>query len=213
MSPSVDGTGRRSLCQSCRALGPWATNAYVLVCPVSSKSVLIDPAGEPETLLSMLGDSTPVAILITHDHIDHIGALSEMRRAMNVPLMAHRGGSAFKADRWLEDGDLVQVGDHTLGVYHTPGHTDDSVCYSVQGDNRVFVGDAIFEGGPGHTSSPGEFQVTLETLRGVILAWPDDSVCYPGHGASFRLGDKRPAVEAFLAKDHGDFFGDATWEM
>ena len=53
-------------------------------------------------------------------------------------------------------------------------------------------------------------QTTLRTLRDVILAWPDETICYPGHGPSFRMGDKRPAIEGFLAKDHGPFFGDAT---
>jgi glyoxylase-like metal-dependent hydrolase (beta-lactamase superfamily II) len=80
-------------------------------------------------------------------------------------------------------------------------------------DNRIIVGDTIFEGGPGHTSSPKAFQTTLRTLRNIILTWPDETVCYPGHGASFRLGDKRAAIEAFLSKDHGALFGDATWEM
>src|SRR4030042_1502055 len=88
LSPSVDSTGRRSLCQSCRALGPWGTNAYVLVCPVTSESVLIDPAGEPETLLSMLGDSTPVAILITHAHPDPVAALEAIRGALPAPACA-----------------------------------------------------------------------------------------------------------------------------
>jgi glyoxylase-like metal-dependent hydrolase (beta-lactamase superfamily II) len=196
-----------------RTVGPWGTNTYVLVCPDTGKSVLVDPAGEPDTLLSMLADSEPVGILITHAHPDHVGALREVRAALQVPVMAHSGGAALKADRWLEDGDLVEVGDHTLRVYHTPGHTDDIVCYAVENDHRVLVGDTIFEGGPGHTSSPQAFETTLQTLRQIILAWPDDTVCYPGHGPSFRLGDKRAAIEAFLAKDHGAFFGDATWEM
>ncbi len=55
--------------------------------------------------------------------------------------------------------------------------------------------------------------MTLANLRNIILTWPDDTVCYPGHGPSFRLGDKRAAMTAFAHKDHGNFFGDATWEM
>lgn len=196
-----------------RVVGPWGTNAYVVVCPVTLQSVLIDPAGEPEALLAMVGASKPMGILVTHGHPDHVGALKEIRAALQVPVIAYPGSSRLEADRWLEDGEVVVLGGHSLRVYHTPGHTDDQICCAIEHDARVIVGDTIFEGGPGHTSSPRDFQVTMQTLSNVILSWPDETVCYPGHGVSFRLGDKRPAIEAFLVKDHGDFCGDATWEM
>jgi hydroxyacylglutathione hydrolase len=205
-----------------RAVGPWPVNTYALVCPATGKSVLIDPGADPEKLTDMLGDSEPVGILITHTHPDHIGALEELRARLRVPVMAHPGphfeGLALSADRWLEDGDSVPVGDYALRVYHTPGHIDDLICYALwgegyEGDQRVIVGDAIFEGGPGKTWSPEGFQTTLETLQKVILAWPDDAICYPGHGPSFRLGDIRADVGRFVAQDHGSFYGDATWDM
>lgn len=200
-----------------RAVGPWPMNTYALVCPETGESILIDPGAEPETLAVMLGDSRPIAIVLTHTHPDHVGALDEMRDRLQVPLMAHSGPHMQEImpepDRELGDGESVTVGNHRLRVQYTPGHIEDQICLAIENDSRVIVGDTIFEGGPGKTWSAEQFQTTLQTLRNVVLSWPDDTICYPGHGPSFRLGDIRADVEAFVSRDHGEFFGDAEWDM
>lgn len=201
-----------------RQVGPWGMNTYAFIDPKTNQSVLIDPGADPDTLIEMLGDSQPTAILLTHTHPDHVGALSEMRQRLDVPVVAHAGshepmGQPVDADRWLADGDTFQLGPHTLHVIHTPGHIGNQICFAIESDNRIIVGDTIFEGGPGKTWSSEGFQASLKTLREVVMNWPDETVCYPGHGPAFRLGDQRKEIEAFLAKDHGDFYGDAEWGM
>lgn len=200
-----------------RSVGPWPMNSYALVCPATRQSVLIDPGAEPDALQELLADSQPIAILLTHTHPDHVGALAEMRTRLGVPLLAHPGPHfqrrRLDADGVLAGGDQMRVGAATLRIYHTPGHLPDMLCFAVEGSPTVIVGDTLFDGGPGRTASAEDFQTTLQTLRDVVLAWPDETVCYPGHGPAFRLGDRRAAIERFLAADHGGFFGDATWDM
>jgi hydroxyacylglutathione hydrolase len=193
-------------------VGPWSVNAYGVVCPFSGQSVLVDPGAEPETLAPMLADSIPMAVICTHGHPDHTGALHTMRRKLKVPVMAF-SGQDVDADRTLAEGDRIEVGRFQLRVYHTPGHTADAICLALEPHGRILVGDAIFEGGPGKTGSAADFKQTLMTLRRLLSAWPEETVCFPGHGPSFRLADRRDLIEAFLNKDHGAFFGDATWRM
>ena len=198
-----------------RSVGPWPTNTYALACPHTGQSVLIDPGADPETLMEMLAGTQPIAILLTHTHPDHVGALQEMRERLQVPLLAHPGphfqGMVLATDQTIADGEIISVGRQTLKAHYAPGHIDDMICFAVVGGTDIIVGDTVFAGGPGNTRSSAAFQTTLRTLRDVVLPWPDESICHAGHGPSFRLGDKRAAIEAFLARDHGDFYGDAEW--
>ena len=200
-----------------RSVGPWPMNSYALVCPTTRHSVLIDPGAEPDELIAMLDGTTPVAILLTHTHPDHIGALDEMRNRLGVPVFAHAGphagGVVLPVDRTLAHGDVITVGASALRAWHTPGHTADMISYLVDGAPISIVGDTLFDGGPGRTWSAEDFRTTLTTLRTITLTWSDATICYPGHGPSFRLGDRRAAIERFLVHAPADFFGDATWDM
>lgn len=198
-------------------VGPWPMNAYVLVSSETGQSMLVDPGADLDRLLAELEGTQPQAILLTHSHPDHVGALAVAKEQLGVPVLAY-GSPRVDAlgvgvDTVLRDGDTVSLGNDRLLVYYAPGHIDDQICFRVVGGAAAIVGDTIFAGGPGKTWSAEGFQTTLVTLRDVVLGWPDDTACYPGHGESFRLGDLRPQIEAFVRHDHGDFFGDATWDM
>ena len=196
------------------SVGPWPMNTYALICPQTRQSVLIDPGAEPDTLAEMLVDTTAVAILLTHAHMDHIGALDEMKTRLNVPVFMHPADipMGVSPDKEFADGDTFTLGAFTLQVIHTPGHTKGMVTLMLP-DPRAIVGDTIFEGGPGRTWSATDFATTMETMRNIVFQWPDEMECFPGHGPSFFIGDERAAFEAFRQRSHpADLQGDVTWE-
>jgi hydroxyacylglutathione hydrolase len=194
-------------------LGPYGTNAYILICSQTGESVVVDVPGEASKILELLKRTTPRYILITHNHMDHTGALAELKSALDIPVAAHAddaGRLPIAADQSLNDGDVISVGDLKVAVLHTPGHTPGSLCFLT--GNYLIAGDTLFPDGPGKTGSPADFKRIVESLRTKIFVLPDGIQIFPGHGNSAILGKERQAFEAFSARPHEpNLCGDVLW--
>ncbi|HUV56045.1 MAG TPA: MBL fold metallo-hydrolase [Dehalococcoidales bacterium] len=194
-------------------LGSFGTNAYILVCPKTRESVLIDAPADAGTIVGRLKDTTPKYILLTHNHMDHIGALAELRSRLKVPLAAH----ALDTRRLpsppkilLNNGDVVSFGNIMLEVLHTPGHTPGSLCF--KSGKYLMSGDTIFPGGPGKTWSPADFQQIVQSITERIFVLPDDTQIYPGHGAATVLKKEKDEFAAFSTRSHNpNLCGDVLW--
>jgi glyoxylase-like metal-dependent hydrolase (beta-lactamase superfamily II) len=196
-------------------VGPWQMNTYLVICDETNSSAIVDPGADAEDILAMAEGTNVEKILITHTHSDHIGALAEVKSATNAPVYVHpvdAKQARIAYDVALQDGDEIEVGNLRLRVIHAPGHTPGQVCLMLE-DGRVLVGDTIFVGGPGRTSSHKDFKTTMNTMQEIVFTWPDDTEFYPGHGPSGVIGTERPAFEAFVARGWSSKLrGDVTWE-
>ena len=194
-------------------LGFFGTNAYVLTCQKSGDSVVVDAPAEADKIMEKLKGTNPKYILLTHNHMDHISALAELRSKMRVPLAAHNAdGKALPSppEVQLNDGDLVSFGKIKLEVLHTPGHTAGSLCFKM--GKYLLSGDTIFPGGPGKTSSPEAFKQIVESITGKIFTLPDDTQVYPGHGESTVLKKEKEEFAAFSSQPHKpNLCGDVLW--
>ncbi|MFC2014842.1 MBL fold metallo-hydrolase [Chloroflexota bacterium] len=194
-------------------LGPFGTNAYIVLCQKTGDSVLIDAPAEANTILDKLKGTNPKYILMTHNHVDHVGALSELHSGLNVPLAAHASDSErlpVKPDMLSEDGTVISAGDLKLEVLHTPGHTPGSVCFKV--GSYLLSGDTIFTGGPGRTGTPAALKQIIESITGKIFTLPDETPIYPGHGDSTILEKEKEEFAVFSSRNHDpDLCGDIVW--
>ena len=198
-----------------KPVGPWPMNTYAVVCDITQASAIIDPGADADEILAMVEGTRVDKILLTHGHPDHVGALEAVKETTGAPVYLHPAdGEKFnvKYDLSLEGMEYIDVGKQQLRTFHTPGHTPGQTCFDL-GDKRIVVGDTLFVNGPGHTRSAKDFSTTIEMIQEVVFAWPDETEFFPGHGPIGKIGEERPAIEAFIEKGWPqDLHGDVTWK-
>lgn len=192
---------------------PFMQNCRIIYCPVTLDAAIVDPGGDIERILEEVArlGVTPTQIWITHAHIDHVGGVAALQRALNVPvlgshhddlpLIAGLPQSAamfglptperYEPTRWLNDGDRLDLGEMQFEVMHCPGHAPGHIVF-INHDARIMLaGDVLFRGSIGRTDLPGGD--TAQLLASIQRLWPlgDDMRVLSGHGEPTTLGYER----------------------
>ena len=192
-------------------VSPYEENCYLVWNKETAQGVVIDPGDEALRISAAIKAEgfEPLAILLTHAHSDHIGAVDEIRDEFNIPVYIGKGeedalddpqknlsimsGLEVKvrpADHLVEDGQSFELAGMQIEVSSTPGHSPASVCYHC-GD-VVFCGDIVFMGSIGRTDLPGcHFPSLMNSIATKILTLPDETILYPGHGPMTTVGRER----------------------
>ena len=193
--------------------GPYGNNAYLIVCPQTGESIVIDAPPDPGALIQAARQTNVKSILITHNHFDHIEGLPEVREALGAPVgigTADADGLPDAPDFLIDDGDEIAAGSITLDTIFTPGHTDGSVCFSF--GPHLFTGYTLFPNGPGRTRSPEALAQLLESVSSRLFVLDHINDFYPGHGDDGNLKTEKGKYEIFASKSHpADLQGDVDW--
>lgn len=190
-------------------------NCSVLFARDTMRGVVVDPGGDvPNILEAVRRAGVEIeAILLTHGHVDHVGGVEDLRDALRVPVIGPHVADAFlmdeslpatarsfglpparpvKPDRWLDEGDTVEIGGIVFDVLHTPGHSPGSVCYVSKADRFALVGDVLFAGSVGRTDLPGgDHEQLIATIQTKLLPLGDEIAFLCGHGPMSTFGHER----------------------
>ena len=202
-------------------VGPIAENCFVLRREGSGRGLIVDPGDEPDRILAAVEQSgTKIeAILVTHCHFDHIGAVApvatvtgapvycpELERPVLADIMSYvpmpgiGPYDSYEADETVKGGEALELAGMTIDVIFTPGHSPGHVTYSVRDEDAMFSGDVLFQGSVGRVDLPGGDGPTLmRSIRTLLDSHPPETGVYPGHMGVTTLGAER-ASNPFLAE-------------
>ena len=201
-------------------VGPFQENCYVVGDEGSGTGALVDPGDEAARIaLAVEGTGLEIAsIVVTHAHIDHVGAVATLADEYACPVLMHAEAEAMLAglptqammmgirfgrvpavDRRIEDGEVLEIGALRLRSLYTPGHAPGHLAFHIEGEGVVLCGDALFAGSVGRVDLPGgSMEVLMRSIEERLLTLPDDTAVYPGHGPATTIGEER-AHNPFLA--------------
>ena len=191
-------------------VGPFASNCYIVGSESNKEGVIIDPGADAKEILKNVKDLglDIKLIVLTHGHIDHTGAVKEVKKTTGAEVAIHTDdakslqeqllGRLFglsyppppPPDWLLKDGDSIDIGDLHFLVVHTPGHSLGGICLLEEG--VVFSGDTLFNYGIGRTDMPGgSYSQLMNSIHTKLMILPDNTTVYPGHGPATTIGTER----------------------
>lgn len=183
-------------------LGPHDNNVYVIACERTGESVVIDASFDAAPIVAATAGTQVRAILLTHGDLDHIDALADLKAQLAVPVGIHPDDAArldTPPDFLLNEGESFTVGDGSLRIIHTPGHTAGSICLHF--DETLIAGDTLFPGGPGATrGDKARFNQIIDSIREKLFILPDDTLVRPGHGGDTTIGTERPNLQEWIER-------------
>jgi glyoxylase-like metal-dependent hydrolase (beta-lactamase superfamily II) len=192
-------------------VGPLEVNCYILGCEDTKEAVIIDPGDNADEIISNIEKEglNPKFIINTHAHFDHIGGVKAIQDHFKIDFILHEGdlflvenaseqATAFGlkpiskpvVNKNATNGEKVNLGNKSITVIHTPGHSPGGVCY--YSGNNVFVGDTLFAGSIGRTDLPGgSYDTLINSIKENLFPLGDSTIVYPGHGPSTTIGNEK----------------------
>jgi len=199
---------------------PYEQNCSLIICEDTKIAAIVDPGGDPQKILNIVEKQGVKVdkIILTHGHLDHVGGTQAVASKLNVPvigpekedlfwleqleaqsqLFGFPTTASFSPTRWLEEGEVLEVGNIKLKVLHIPGHTPGHIALYDQQSKQVIVGDILFNGGIGRFDFPrGNRSLLVSGIKEKLLTLPPETTVYPGHGPTTTIG-KEKASNPFL---------------